>query len=312
MRHAWSFMASPDGMGKIMLQLLLAGTGNGVAGAITNPIDVVKVRMQMRGEGMASADASKRQSFLRTGRSVVQHEGLRGLYAGVSASVCREMLYSGIRMGLYEPTKNALSGSSTNTTSLGLKVLSGAITGATGSIIANPFDLVKVRMQSSPGSGGREAYSSVTAALREIAHEGRGIKGLWRGTGPTVKRATLLTASQVPCYDHFKHSMLDKGYLNEGFLCHFVCSMVAGFVAALVTSPADLIKSRIMVQPVDPSGRGILYKGIVDCCIQVVRNEGPLALYKGFNGQWLRIGPHTTVSLMVFEQLRRLAGMAYL
>mmetsp|Transcript_110808 Transcript_110808/g.220395 ORF Transcript_110808/g.220395 Transcript_110808/m.220395 type:complete len:306 (+) Transcript_110808:33-950(+) len=305
-------MASSDGTGKVLLQLLLAGTGNGVAGVVTNPIDVVKVRMQMIGEGVASADASKRPGFVHLGRSLVKNEGLAALSAGVSASVCREMSYSGIRMGLYEPTKNMLSGSNTQSASLGLKVLSGAITGATGAVIANPFDLVKVRMQSSPGSGGRGTYSSVIAALKAIANEGGGIRGLWRGTGPTVQRATLLTASQVPCYDHFKHSMLDRGYMREGYICHFTCSMVAGFVAAVVTSPADLIKSRIMIQPVDPTGRGTLYNGVVDCCIQVVRAEGPLALYKGFNGQWLRIGPHTTVSLVVFEQLRRLAGMAYL
>ena len=36
------------------------------------------------------------------------------------------------------------------------------------------------------------------------------------------------------------------------------------------------------------------------------------ALFKGFHGQWLRIGPHTTVSLMAFEALRKFAGMAYL
>jgi len=306
----WPRMAASDGTG-IILQVLLAGTGNCVAAAVTNPIDVVKVRMQMTGEGVASADARKQRGFLYTGRSMVQNEGLASLYAGLSASLCREMSYSGIRMGLYEPTKIALSGSSTKS-GLVLKVLSGAITGATGSVIANPFDLVKVRMQSSPGSGGRGTYSSVIAALRAIANEGGGIKGLWRGTGPTVVRATLLTASQVPCYDHFKHSMLDRGYMHEGYVCHFACSMVAGFVAASVTSPADLIKSRVMIQPVDPTGRGILYSGVVDCCMQVVRKEGPLALYKGFNGQWLRIGPHTTVSLVVFEQLRRLAGMAYL
>jgi len=96
-------------------------------------------------------------------------------------------------------------------------------------------------------------------------------------------------------------------------LCHFVCSMWAGFIAATVTAPIDLVKSRVMIQPVDPAtGRGVLYAGIVDCFQRVVRQEGFFALYKGFNTQWLRIGPHTTISLMVFEHLRYLAGMNYL
>jgi len=101
--------------------------------------------------------------------------------------------------------------------------------------------------------------------------------------------------------------------MREGYVCHFFCSMVAGVVAAAVTSPVDLVKSRVMVQPVDPAtGQGTLYKGMIDCFRRVIETEGASALFKGFNSQWLRIGPHTTVSLMAFEQLRHLVGMAYL
>lgn len=294
----------------------LAGTSNATAAFVTNPVDVLKVRMQMDGEGQSSAEhsASRRyKGILHTGRAVLRDEGFLSFYRGLGASLCREMSYSGIRMGLYEPTKEALGATDPAHTPLALKVLAGAITGATGSVLANPFDLVKVRMQSAPGSGGRSCYSSVAAAIRAICREGGGVGGLWRGTGATVQRAALLTASQVPSYDHVKHALVDGGYAREGYACHFFCSMVAGVVAAAVTSPADLVKSRLMVQPVDPAtGRGTLYSNIADCFLRVVRTEGPLALFKGFHTQWLRIGPHTTVSLMVFEELRHLVGMRYL
>ena len=91
-----------------------------------------------------------------------------------------------------------------------------------------------------------------------------------------------------------------------------VATSQAGVVAAAVTSPSDLVKSRMMAQPVDAAGRGTLYATATDCYLKVVRAEGPLALFKGFHGQWLRIGPHTTVSLMAFEQARKLVGMSYL
>ena len=101
--------------------------------------------------------------------------------------------------------------------------------------------------------------------------------------------------------------------MREGYLCHFVCSMIAGVVAAAVTSPVDLVKSRMMVQPLDPAtGRGALYSTTTACFRTVVRTEGGLALFKGFHSQWLRIGPHTTISLMCFEQLRARLGLAYL
>lgn len=299
-------------MPSIGTQVALAGCSNALAAAFTNPIDVVKIRLQMdnaigQGGGAAAVQKAEYNGVVDAFGKIYSAEGVtRGLYRGIAASLLREMSYSGIRMGLYEPTKQMLGDDG----SLGLKVVSGAITGCFGSALANPLDLVKVRMQNSRGA---PAYASVPHALAAIAREGSGVYGLWRGTGPTCARATLLTASQVPAYDHVKHLMLDNGHMSEGYLCHFFCSMVAGVVAAAVTSPADLVKSRVMTQPIDAAtGRGALYSSPLDCLAKVVRAEGPLALFKGFHGQWLRIGPHTTVSLMAFEQARRLAGMSYL
>ncbi len=288
-------------------QVGLAGCSNALAAACTNPIDVTKVRLQMHGEGMRGGTAS--YGVLATFSRIVRDEGVAGLYRGLSSSLVREMSYSGIRMGMYEPVKQLLGGTDPAHTPLGIKVAAGALTGGTGSVLANPFDLVKVRMQRATGA---PPYASLGAAIAQIARSEGGVAGLWRGCTPTVQRAVLLTASQVPAYDHFKHYLLDGGRMREGYLCHFVCSMFAGVVAAAVTSPSDLVKSRMMAQPVDAAGRGTLYADTTACYMQIVRAEGPLALFKGFHGQWLRIGPHTTVSLMAFEQLRFLAGMAYL
>lgn len=297
-------------------QVPLAGVSNAVAACVTNPMDVVKVRMQMDGEGISAAKHSASRRYRNPGHAalrILEEESLRGLYRGLTASVVREMSYSGIRMGLYEPTKQVLGATDPKRTSLGLKIVAGATTGAVGSILANPCDLLKVRMQNVGMPGGRAAYSSVREALREVVQDGGGLKGLWRGSLPTVQRAALLTASQVPSYDHVKHHLVDGDYMREGYLCHFLCSMVAGVVAAAVTSPVDLVKSRMMTQPVDAAtGRGLKYSGVLDCFRCVVRQEGPLALFKGFHCQWLRIGPHTTVSLMAFEQLRAFAGLTYL
>ena len=177
--------------------------------------------------------ASRRYtSTLDAAQQLVRAEGASGLYRGLSASVLRELSYSGIRLGLYEPCKRLLGATDPAQTSLSLKVLSGAMTGCLGSALANPLDLIKVRMQSATGAA---PYSSVAAAITTIARDGEGIRALWRGTGPTCARATLLTASQVPSYDHVKHTLLDNGYVHEGYLCHFFCSMVAGVVAAVIS-----------------------------------------------------------------------------
>ena len=52
------------------------------------------------------------------------------------------------------------------------------------------------------------------------------------------------------------------------------------------------------------------YKSAFDCFFKTLRLEGPLGLYKGFFPNWMRIGPHTIVTFFIFEQLRKLVGMA--
>ena len=73
-------------------------------------------------------------------------------------------------------------------------------------------------------------------------------------------------------------------------------------MAAVVTSPVDLVKTRVM-------NRSRAYASSWDCARQTLRHEGPLGFYKGFLPSWYRIAPHTVVTMLVFEQFRRLAGM---
>ena len=72
------------------------------------------------------------------------------------------------------------------------------LSGAIGSSIATPTDLVKVRMQAQGKlkEGEEKRYKNTFKAFREIFREG-GIKALYVGVGPTVKRAAILTATQV-------------------------------------------------------------------------------------------------------------------
>merc|ERR1719191_2306596 len=101
----------------------------------------------------ASGETPRHRGVFNAATSLFRDEGLAGLYRGIGASLCRELSYSGIRMGLYEPAKEMLGATDPAHTALHLKVAAGATTGAAGSILANPFDLIKVRMQTprSPG-----------------------------------------------------------------------------------------------------------------------------------------------------------------
>jgi hypothetical protein len=290
------------------VRIALAGASNMSAACCTNPVDVIKTRMQIHREHMQAAQ-SEGAGFLPSARRIITHEGVKGLYKGLEASLLREGSYSAIRLGLYEPIKDVFGAQDREHAPLYLKIAAGATSGMLGSSIATPADLVKVRLQAD--QSGRQ---NVVSMFRQIyQHEG-GIRGLYQGMGPNVQRAALLTASQVGTYDHAKHTLLNAGWFTEGLGLHAAASMVAGVAAALVTSPIDLIKTRLMNQAAASraaSGAPArVYDGVLDCAVKTVQREGVLALWAGFTAQWVRIGPHTIVTFMVFEELRALCGYA--
>lgn len=283
----------------------------------TNPIDVIKIRMQLENEltrqkGLSVLQNRYYDGFVKGAHQIYKDEGIRGLYKGLFPSLLREAIYSGIRLGAYEPIKVVLGATDKAHTPLWKKICAGAISGVIGSSVATPTDLVKVRMQACTHSGEisllkMPRYKNTYSAFKEIIGK-EGLRGLYVGVGPTVKRAAILTASQIPSYDHTKHTILNMNWMQEGPALHIVSSMVAGFMSAVTTSPVDVVKTRIMNQKYQHHHEKT-YTGTFDCLMKILRSEGPFGLYKGFIPNWMRIGPHTIISFFVFEQLRRIVGM---
>lgn len=151
--------------------------------------------------------------------------------------------------------------------------------------------------------GQKPRYQGTIVAFRTIATN-EGIHGLWRGVGPTVKRAAITTGTQIPSYDHLKHILMNYGIMSEGLRLHMVSSMGAGLAVALVSSPVDVVKTRIMNQKV-VCNNGTLYSGAIECLIKTWKTEGFLGLYKGFVPNWLRAGPQTMITFCIYEQLRK-------
>lgn len=76
-------------------------------------------------------------------------------------------------------------------------------------------------------------------------------------------------------------------------------------MVSLAMTPFDVVATRLYNQPVDPTtGRGRLYSGIFDCMGKIFRSEGILAFYKGLTASFIRIGPHTVLSLSFWQFFR--------
>jgi hypothetical protein len=120
-----------------------------VAALFTNPIDVVKIRLQLQGEakstainktssisGAAEAATRRAHGLFAMFGVILREEGVLAFWKGVVPSLLREITYSSIRLGAYEPLRNCLSSEEERQgggVALWKKLLAGASAGAIGS-----------------------------------------------------------------------------------------------------------------------------------------------------------------------------------
>ena len=205
----------------------------------TNPIDVIKTRLQIQGELSKQAlfDPNKKyKGSLRGTIFIIQSEGIGGLYKGMRAALLREAIYSTLRIGGYDLMKTMLMQNQPKGARepFWKKFTAGLVSGSVGAALANPTDLIKVRMQANEKNV--KVYPTLLSAFKQIIRE-EGFKGLFKGVGPTSQRAALLTASQLSSYDQFKHGVIRVFYepsivadpkWKEPLWVHASASIVAG------------------------------------------------------------------------------------
>lgn len=281
---------------KAVLTAVLAGLSSIAAQTCTHPIETIKARMQISSEA-GRANKGNYGSISSTFKSITANEGIGGLYKGIAPAYARELTYSTLRLGLYEPFKKIIGADGKNVP-MWKKFVSASGAGLVAASAANPVDFLKIRMQNWEGQN----YSVVWHA-KTVFNEA-GIKGFYRGVQITMVRAMLINGTKLSTYDQIKNKLKASG-IKEGISLQFTCSMVAGLIMAMVSAPFDLCRTRVFSQ----DSKNPKYKGLIDCMMKTVKNEGPLGLYKGFVPMWGRMGPFTVIQLTTWEQLRSLCGI---
>ncbi|KAL1130632.1 hypothetical protein AAG570_011874 [Ranatra chinensis] len=249
--------------------------------------------------------------MVKTAIGIVNEEGVFKLWQGITPAIYRHIVYSGIRFVTYEQLReNVLKKNDDGSFPLWKSAIAGVTAGAVAQYIASPTDLVKVHLQMEGKRrllGQPPRVMGTSHAFKKILTEG-GIRGLWKGAVPNMQRAALVNLGDLTAYDTAKQFILSETSLPDNYIVHTLSSICAGFVAAIMGTPADVIKTRVMNQPTDNKGRGLLYKSSIDCLISTVKNEGFLALYKGFFPVWIRMAPWSLTFWLSFEQIRKFVG----
>ncbi|XP_047972140.1 mitochondrial uncoupling protein 2-like isoform X2 [Salvia hispanica] len=209
----------------------------------TIPLDTAKVRLQLQKRvpiGDSTA-APKYKGLLGTLTTIAKEEGFFALWNGVVPGLHRQFLYGGLRVGLYQPVKAFISGTNSADIPLFYKVLAALLTGAIAIIVANPTDLVKVRLQAEGKLpvGVARRYSGALQAYYSIVKQ-EGVGALWTGLGPNIARNAVVNAAELASYDQVKETILKIPGFTDNVLTHILAGLGAGFFAVCIGSPIDV------------------------------------------------------------------------
>lgn len=272
-----------------------AGTAAVTTVTFIHPIDVVKTRLQVSGDGGRDYKALGLGGTISV---VAKEEGIAAFWKGIPAAWLREASYTSLRLGLYDPIKTAMG--VTKDSMFILKFSAGSLAGALGSIVGNPFDVIKTRLMTAEGANA-PSMGQVAGDL----YKSQGIGGFYRGMEANVMRAMVLNGTKMACYDQISLMINNSGVVPKGLATQFLSAFGAGFFMTCTVAPFDMVRTKLMNQPPDAK----VYSGFVDCFMKIVAKDGPGGLYQGFIPIWSRFAPTTTLQLIIFAQVKPMFGL---
>ncbi|XP_070579774.1 mitochondrial glycine transporter B-like [Ptychodera flava] len=171
------------------LQAVCLGAGSRcVAGLALLPITVVKTRYEsgrFNYKGVTGAI-----------KHIYTHEGARGLYSGMTATLLRDVPFSGLYLMFYLQTKKLVTPDQFSNRAIPLVHFGcGIVAGILASGLTQPADVVKTHMQLYPSK-----YRGTIHATKAIIQM-HGPKGLFRGMVPRCLRRTLMAAMAWTVYE---------------------------------------------------------------------------------------------------------------
>lgn len=241
--------------------------GGGCAGTTVDvalyPLDTLRTRMQAP------------EGFYKAG-------GFKGVYNGCLATALGAAPGAAMFFSTYEgmkPRLQALNGGKEHPLQHSFAASCGEVAAC---LVRVPTAVVTQRMQVGQ-------YSHFTEAVRAI-HAESGIATFYTGYWTTVAREIPFSFIQFPIYEGLKKAWRHMQGEETSPAQGAACGSAAGAFSSAVTTPLDVVKTRMMLGSKNAAGE--LYVGTVNSLQTIAREEGALALFKGIGPRvgWITAG----------------------
>lgn len=280
-----------DGLG--FSQFMIAGS---IAGMVEHmamfPVDTLKTRMQMMREACGSAHSLVGRTFA----SIIRSEGAVGLYRGIGAMALGAGPAHAVYFSVYESFKERFGGNRSGHHPLAHGA-AGVLATISSDAVFTPMDVVKQRLQL-PGN----VYNGVVDCIQRIIRD-EGVKAFYASYRTTVIMNVPYTATHFATYEAAKAGL--KGVWpektnEENLFVHLTAGGAAGALASSVTTPLDVVKTRLQCQGVNGAEQ-FGSSSIRDVVKSIVEKEGPKALLRGMKPRVLFYTPAAAICWSTYE-----------
>lgn len=266
------------------------------------PIDLVKTRLQ----NQRGAQPGQRlyKNSIDCFQKVVRNEGIRGLYSGVLPQLVGVAPEKAIKLTVNDLVRGYLTDKQ-NKISVPAEIFAGASAGGCQVIFTNPLEIVKIRLQVQG-----EVAKTVEGAPRRSAMwivRNLGLVGLYKGASACLLRDVPFSAIYFPTYSHLKKDFFGESPTHKlGILQLLTAGAIAGMPAAYLTTPCDVIKTRLQVEA--KKGEAT-YTGLRHAASTIWKEEGFTAFFKGGPARIFRSSPQFGFTLAAYEVLQTVLPM---
>ncbi|KAG0057625.1 hypothetical protein BGZ83_006998 [Gryganskiella cystojenkinii] len=268
-----------------LLQCMLAGAMAGTAvDTALFPLDTLKTRLQSKAGFAASG-------------------GFRGVYSGLTSAVIGSAPGASLFFVAYEGLKKTLTTVLPDEKYAPMVHLMSASGGEVAACFVRvPTEVIKQRMQT-------KQFVTTSSAVKSVIHN-EGVLGFYRGYLSTVAREIPFSCIQFPLYEYMKKTWAHSTQRSAVDPWQAaICASIAGGIAAGITTPLDVVKTRVMLSQRNAVSAGgapnsAYYSGIIPTFKRILAEEGPRALFSGIGPRvmWISIGG--SIFLGVYEKAK--------
>jgi solute carrier family 25 (adenine nucleotide translocator) protein 4/5/6/31 len=286
--------------------LLIGGSIGAVSKTIMAPVERVKLLMQTQDSNplVISGQVARYSGIGDCFRRVAAEQGVLSFWRGNLVNCLRYAPQQGSALA-FNDYLNAIFPSYSPKTdfwkSFGVRLTSGGLAGAVANTICYPFDFARTRLASDVGKG-KAQFKGITDCIVTTVRQ-QGITGLYTGWTVTVMGAFVYRAGQLGTFKQIQDMnpwANDKGTL--GAVSSFAAVTVARSAVMPFNYPFDTVRRRMMLQSEKPVEQR-LYKGSVDCFLQVLRKEGLKGMYKGMVPELFR-GVGGSLVIVAYDRIK--------